>query len=136
MIQTTSEIGKAAANLTEPAISIWFWVATAELLIIGFLVYKIISTKNKLPLSEISKSKLKNAQKTDIDMNNIMNSIVGSRDLYKQLSRVCHPDRFINTDHYESAVLIFQEISKNKRNHDKLAHLQKRAETELNINFK
>ena len=56
----------------------------------------------------------------DIDMNNLMNSIHRSRELYKELSSKYHPDRFVNTPEYEIAEEIFQRISKNERNYKEL----------------
>jgi curved DNA-binding protein CbpA len=69
-------------------------------------------------------------------MNSLMDSINGSKDLYKELSRVCHPDRFTNSDKQKNAEEIFQEISKNKRDFNKLSELKKRVIAELNINLK
>ena len=69
-------------------------------------------------------------------MVNLMNSINGSKDLYKQLSRICHPNRYINSDKRQVTEEIFQEISKNKRDYKKLSELKQRAITELNINLK
>jgi len=84
----------------------------------------------------VTKTDIKKSKKTDIDMDNLMNSINGSRDLYKTLNKKCHPDRFVNSDKQELVVKIFQEISRNKRDFEKLNKLKLRAEKELNINFK
>ena len=68
-------------------------------------------------------------------MNNLMDSIHNSRNLYKELSKKCHPDRFINDPKQKIAEEIFQEISENERNFEKLSLLKLRAINELNINF-
>ena len=78
---------------------------------------------------------MKNAKKSEIDMDNLMNSINGSKDLYKQLSRKCHPDRFINSEKQKIAEVIFQDISKHKRAYNKLLLLKKQAADQLNIKF-
>lgn len=113
----------------------WFYIAIAELLIIIFLVLILRKKDNNLVFSELSNEDKKNAQGQAIDMNNLMNSINGSRDLYKELSRKCHPDRFVNSPLQKIAEEIFQEISKSKRDYEKLLLLKLKAENELNIKF-
>ena len=115
--------------------SIWFWITIVELLLILILVYKIKSKKNIPELSDLESKIIMNSKKNNIDMDNLMNSIHNSRDLYKELSRKCHPDRFINDPKQKNAEEIFQEITKNERNFEKLNKLKLRAENELNINF-
>lgn len=115
--------------------SIWFWISIIELIIIIYLLIKISKKKDNLAFSDISKEKLKEAQKTNVDMENLMNSINGSKELYKELSRLCHPDKFVNTDKQLIADKIFQEISKNKRNYNKLIELKQTAINDLNIKF-
>lgn len=68
-------------------------------------------------------------------MGNLMNSINNSSELYKELSRKCHPDRFVNSPDQKLAEEIFQEIARHKRNHEKLIALKERAIAELNIKF-
>lgn len=68
-------------------------------------------------------------------MENLMDSINGARTLYKELSRKCHPDRFVNTPKEKIAQEIFQEITKNQRNFEKLKLLKEKAINSLNINF-
>lgn len=135
-VDQISEIGQTITNATDNSTSIWLWIALIELIIIGFLLYKIKVKKTILPLSEMLKNKIKESQKVDIDMNNVMNSINGSRDLYKELSKVCHPDNFINTNKQELAEKLFKEITKNKRNFKGLVELKNEARENLNINFK
>ena len=113
----------------------WFWIALVEFAVIIFLFICLRTKKSQLDFSNLPIDKIKNAQKTDIDMNNLMNSIHGSRELYKELSAKCHPDRFINTPEQKIAEELFQEISRDKRNYEKLYQLKKRAIVELNITF-
>lgn len=123
-----------AAETTSFSIS--FWIALAELLIIIFLFFKLRKKNSNLKFGDVTKDKMRNAKKSDIDMNNLMNSINGSKELYKKLSRSCHPDRFINSDKQKKAEEIFQEISKNKRDYKILTELKEKAIVELNIKFK
>ena len=139
---TTDTISSASALTAETTnncetltFSIWFWVSIAEFVIIVFILLRLKRKNNDLKFGDLSKDKLKNAKKSDIDMDNLMNSINGSKELYKELSRICHPDRFINSEKHQLAEEIFQEISKHKRNFNKLTELKKRAISELQIDF-
>jgi hypothetical protein len=115
--------------------SVWFWISITELLIMLFLFYKLKSKSNNSQLSDFEKSNIKNSKKNEIDMDNLMNSIHNSRTLYKELTKKCHPDRFINNPVQKKSEEIFQEITKNERNYEKLNSLKLRAENELNIKF-
>ena len=115
--------------------STWFCIAIVELFIIIFLLVRLKKKKTELAFSDLPKDKMKNAKSSLIDMDNLMNSINGSRDLYKELSKACHPDKFVNTEKQKIAEDIFQEISKDKRNFEKLLAHKERAKNELNINF-
>jgi hypothetical protein len=118
-----------------PFHSLLFWIALIELLIIIFLIYKLKSTKKIDELTDLELKNIKDSKNNTIDMDNLMNSIHNSRTLYKELIKKCHPDRFINDNKQKNAEEIFQEITKNERNYEKLSSLKLRAENELNINF-
>lgn len=115
--------------------STWFWIAIIEFSIIVLLLIRLKTKKSDLAFSDLPIDKMKNAKSSSIDMDNLMNSINGSRDLYKELSRACHPDKFVNTEKQKIAEEIFQNISKDKRNFEKLLALKERAKIELNVNF-
>ena len=116
-------------------VSTWFWIAIAEFLIIVLLVIKLKKKKPNQTFYDLPKDKIINAKSASIDMDNLMDSINGSRNLYKELSKACHPDKFINTEKQKIAEDIFQDISKDKRNYEKLLAHKERAKNELNINF-
>lgn len=115
---------------------IWFWIALVEFIVMAFLIIKIKKTKKEKPSANLSKNKIRDAKNADVDMNNLLNSINNSRQLYKELSRACHPDRFINSDKQDIAQEIFQEISKNKRDFKILSKLKEQAINDLNIKIK
>jgi hypothetical protein len=115
--------------------SIWFWFSMVELLLIVYLIYRIKSKKVVSELTDLEIQNIKSSKNTSIDMNDLMNNIHNSRNLYKELSRKCHPDRFIGDPKHQIAEEIFQEISENERNYEKLNQLKTRAINELNINF-
>jgi sensor domain CHASE-containing protein len=117
--------------------SIWFWLAVTEFVIIIILVFRHRrKNEESTHLSEVSKERLREIRRKTVDMDSLMKSINGSRDLYKELSRSCHPDRFVNTDQHEIAEALFQDVSKYKRDYTRLLALKERASIELNINFK
>ena len=117
--------------------TLWFWISILEFLVILFLILRIIqiNRKKKLAFSDVSEANKHFAKNTKIDMENIMDSINNSQVLYKELSKKCHPDRFVNTKEHDLAEKLFQEISLNKRNYQKLVELKVRAKSELQINF-
>ena len=115
--------------------SMWFWISLIELLLIIYLIYKLKSKKKGIELTDLETKHIKDSKSNKIDMGNLMDSIHNSRNLYKELSKKCHPDRFINDPKQKIAEEIFQEITKYERNFEKLRSLKLRAENELNINF-
>jgi hypothetical protein len=114
--------------------SLWFWVALIEFAFIIFLLLRKQKNSN-LAFSDLGKDKMRNSKTASVDMDNLMNSINGSAALYKELSRKCHPDRFVNSPKQKLAEEIFQEITRNKSDFQKLSLLKKRAIDELNLNF-
>ncbi len=136
LLQIDKRVDSPLSTPDSASISIWFWIALLELLCIVILILYSRKRKDNLKFGDISKEKLRNAKKSNVDMDNLMNSINGSKTLYKELSRACHPDRFINSDKQKIAEEIFQAISKNKRDFKKLSELKQRAVEQLKINFK
>ncbi|MDI6048245.1 J domain-containing protein [Flavobacterium sp. XS2P24] len=134
---TLLSVGEKIVSVEKISIfnSIWFWLTLIELLIIIFLVYKLNSKKKVFELSDLETKQIKDSKKNNIDMTNLMNSIHNARPLYKELSKKCHPDRFINEPRQKIAEEIFQKISENERNFKELTLLKSRAVNELNINF-
>ena len=117
-------------------IPFWFWITLIESVIIILLLFKLNKKKSNLDFADLSKDRVMSAKSTNIDMDNLMNSINKSKSLYKELSKMCHPDRFINSNKQSIAEEIFQNISKYKRDYEKLSELKKRAKIELEIKFK
>lgn len=116
--------------------SLWFWIALIELFCIIYLAYKLKSKKGVSKLTDLEVNNIKKSKTNKIDMDSLMDNIHNSRNLYKELSRTCHPERFVNDDRQVLAEQIFKEISENERNYAKLCSLKLRAENELNINIK
>jgi len=127
-IQQTNLIEKINSN----SINIWHYIAFGEFLIILSLVFYIIYLKRRQTLSEFEKEILE-AKNTDIDMDDLMLSINKSRELYKELSRKCHPDQHMNSEFQKEIEELFQEITKNKRNFQELVKLKDIAANKYNI---
>lgn len=107
----------------------WLIVSSIELIVILFLVIKLRKKKTEETIDkEILKSK-----KTSINMSDIMNDINLAPSLYKKLSRVCHPDRFVGTFYESSANTLFQEVQQAENNYSMLCELKIRIEQELNL---
>ncbi|RZJ73114.1 MAG: hypothetical protein EOO45_10490 [Flavobacterium sp.] len=113
----------------------WMWIAVAELAVIGYLTYRLLNNR-KPALPETEATLFTEAKSSNIDMGDLMNNITKSRNLYKQLSAKCHPDRFaMDAGKRQIADEIFQELSRHQRNYSKLLALQERAGRELNIHL-
>ena len=113
----------------------WFIIAMVQFAVILFLLLRLAKIRKEKLLVEQGFDPLMKAKSKDIDMDNLINSISSSKTLYTELSRKCHPDRFLDTQQKKVADELFQEISENKRNHAKLSELKERAIKDLNINF-
>ena len=127
-IQQTNLIEKINSN----SINIWHYIAFGEFLIILSLVFYIIYLKRRQTLSKFEKEILE-AKNTVIDMDDLMLSINKSRELYKELSRKCHPDQHMNSEFQKEIEELFQEITKNKRNFQELVKLKDIAANKYNI---
>jgi hypothetical protein len=117
-VQDTIAQGVEVSRLS--GVSIWFWIALIELIII---LYFILQKRKKVELSDPI-DKIKGAKKNKVDMDDLMMSITNSRELYKKLSKKYHPDRFINTRDFEVAQEIFKDISMHKRNYTELKKIE------------
>ncbi|MFT7157190.1 MAG: hypothetical protein ACI8Q1_002207 [Parvicella sp.] len=124
----------ASSDSTSLGVDWWFCISVIEFLIIVVLVAKFRALSN-IEKEEVGglNEELRKAKSFDIDMENVISSINSSRDLYKKLSRTCHPDLFQNSELKSRAEEIFQEISENKRDYKKLSELRELAIKDLNI---
>jgi len=102
--------------------------ASLIILLVCFVLWKKRKCKPELGFEKIKKSKSEK-----IDMENLFDSLAYSKELYKKMTKKCHPDKFLDIQQNRVADEIFQEITKNQRNFKKLVELKKLAETKLNI---
>jgi len=129
-----TEIIQAVEVLENDNLSIWFWIALIEFIIVIFLLLKIIAKSHPLDFAEISKKDLRQGNENP-NMQDLFNSIANSKNLYKELSKHCHPDKFAHTPLHAVAEEIFQDITRHKRDYKRLTELKAIAIDKLNINF-
>ncbi len=109
----------------------WKYFALTELFIISILIVVLfLKIRKDMLLKRGLMSEAKNAQ---INMNDLMMDINNSKNLYKQLSKKCHPDLFVGTPIHNEVESLFQEITENRRNYNELERLKKIAVEQLNI---
>lgn len=133
ILTDTTKMITNTKNGTSSTNNYWMWVAAAEFLVIGYIAFKLFS-KKKIKFDHEGGDIFNEAKTSNVDMDNLMNSINKSRQLYKQLSSKCHPDRFVTDEEKQKiADELFQDITKNQRNYNKLLELQEEAKQKLNI---
>lgn len=114
--------------------SVWFYIALIEFGILLIFIRRLFK-QNKPDSSK--KQQIKNTIKGNIDFQNIINSSFHATELYNELKIKCHPDCFIgNKEKMEIANQLFQEITKNKTNYNRLYELKQQSQNQLNIKFK
>lgn len=124
-------------------------VATFELLLIAFLLARLRSARREARLARAAaasdpedvgvedrtKRTLEEARRAKVDMGGLMQSIHLSRDLYKELGKRCHPDRFPDPERKRAAEELFQLITRHRRDYPRLVELRERAQQELGLEF-
>ena len=115
--------------------SVLICITIIELTIIVYLLYKLKTKKPISNLSDLEIQGITKSKKSEINMDSLMDNIHSSKPLYKELSRKCHPERFVNDDRQDLAQEIFKEITKHEKNFEQLEKLKKRAIAELNLTF-
>jgi hypothetical protein len=107
----------------------WHIVSGLELIFIFILLIRL----RKLKRSNPEEQEIRKSKSSNIDMDEMMKNIHLSNELYKKLSRVCHPDRFAGTPFTDLANEIFQEVQQSSKNYAQLLMLQDRITNELQI---
>ncbi|MBR1775312.1 MAG: hypothetical protein IJ759_07295 [Bacteroidales bacterium] len=119
------------ATVTESTVNPWFYIAIAEF--VAIIVVVVLYFKEKHNHSKKNEIKQKFGNR-EIDFGNVMMSSFHAKEVYDELKKKCHPDRFVGDEHKtEIADKLFQEITKNKNNYKRLEELKQQAIEELNI---
>jgi hypothetical protein len=108
----------------------WQIISIIELFIILLLIIILFVKFRKKSDKEVQ---IENFKNSNIDMDNIMMSINKSEELFKTLSKYCHPDRHTKSEKHIEIEKLYQEIVSNKRNYNKLIELKSIAETTFNL---
>lgn len=116
------------------AINYWMIIAIVEFVIILVLIAR--ATMRHGPETEKQRIKKKVMDEGTVDFGNIVNSAFNAPQLYKDLMRKCHPDRFApDADKMAIADDITMRLGKCKHDVKALQQLKKEAEEKLNINL-
>lgn len=116
-----------------PANNYWKWIAIGEFILLCILIFIYFNSK-KVRLENTESDLLGQAKGTKVDMDELMKNINESKKIYDKLKVKCHPDRFPEDEEKRKiADELFQEITRNQRNHSKLLELQELAKQKLNI---
>ncbi len=97
--------------------------------LIIFLVLVLLSRNNKY-------EKLRDFKKNNnnkINMDDLQLNINNSKELYKKLVKLCHPDKFVDEIEKDIAENLTKEIVSNKRNFKKLEELKIMAIEKLHV---
>ena len=70
-----------------------------------------------------------------VDFDNVVSSSLLAKGLYDELKKVCHPDRFHNEQDENKANELFQLITQNKGDYNKLLALKDQVYSELPIDI-
>ena len=112
-------------------VNTWFYIAITEF--VAIIVVGGLYLKEKHKHSKKSELKQKFGNK-EIDFRNVMMSSFHAKEIYDDLKKKCHPDRFVGDEQKtEIADKLFQEITKNKNNYKRLEELKQQAIEKLNI---
>lgn len=112
---------------------VWMFIALFEGVCIITLLLILLSHNKH---TEIQKRFKEEAKKGDVDYNNIITSSFHAEDLYNKLKKACHPDKFTsNPELMTKANDLFQQITQNKYDWEKLQELKLTAIKELHINI-
>ena len=104
-------------------INIWFYISIIEGAYILYLYFGSKKSNKNV--------KFKKAQKATINMDDLMSNINDSKDIYKELSRKYHPDRYIDPKQNKIAQELFKEINDSRHNVKALKDIKIKAKNLL-----
>ena len=130
MNDTIQQLTGQMQQTSSTGINIWLIVAIVEFAVIVYLLL------TKLNISNSKKAQIKNEvmQEGSIDFRNVLNNAFNSKEIYDDLKKKCHPDRFVDDAEREAiANELFQRITQNQHNIDNLRKLREEAVQKLGI---
>lgn len=135
MFLNTFIVAKSVEKSNFFANSIWIGITLVIFILIVLFIIMVLKKNIYKDFSKISKKELRSNLPKSIDMYDLMNSINQAEGLYKEISKECHPDLFLDSEKHDVAEELFKSISENRRNFKVLNELKTRAIQELNIKF-
>lgn len=130
MNDTIHQLTGQMQQTSSTGINIWLIVAIVEFAVIVYLLL------TRLNISNSKKAQIKNEvmQEGSIDFSNVLNNAFNSKEIYDDLKKKCHPDRFVDDAEREAiANELFQRITQNQHNIDNLRKLREEAVQKLGI---
>lgn len=130
MNDTIHQLTGQMQQTSSTGINIWLIVAIVEFAVIVYLLL------TKLNMNNGKKARIKNEvmQEGSIDFSNVLNNAFNSKEIYDDLKKKCHPDRFVDDAEREAiANELFQRITQNQHNIDNLRKLREEAVQKLGI---
>lgn len=113
-----------------------YWKYSFFILLSFAIISTIVILRFRLKTKKTKNHQVLNEMKNqDVNLHEVMLDINNSKELYKLLSRRCHPNKFINSEYHKEIEDLYKEISNNKRNYSKLLELKELASMRFNINF-
>ena len=77
------------------------------------MFFQLLQIKSKNYINPSALETLMAEKYTNLDMADLMLSINKASDLYKELSRKTHPDKFVNSEKEKIAEELFKEVESN-----------------------
>jgi hypothetical protein len=112
-----------------------YWIFTfllsLAILILISLYFIHLRIKNSKNLDSKLADTITNFKNNSVDMKNIVISINNAPELYKNLTKMYHPDKYVGTEYEETANEIFQTINSKRRDFNALCEIKKLAEEKL-----
>lgn len=107
----------------------WVIIILLFLILFIYLYFRYRKKGNR----DLSRQEKRRAEiiNSEVDFQNIMRSSFEATSLYNKLKVKYHPDRFLDPREKEIATNLYQEITANKHDYNKLLDIKEIAEKEL-----
>lgn len=128
---------KITQKVPEIIINKWLIVSIIEfaLLILLIILYLKSNKKHKSDDYFVDEH-VRKFKNTEVDFNNMFNSMFNSKELYDQMKKKIHPDRFPNDlEQNKLASKLATELNESKNDIGKLKEIKAMAEEKLGLTF-
>ena len=95
------------------------WYYYLLIIMLSILGYFVFFKKKKYQdvNTDIFKKIKKETKDQSVNVEDLITSIHKSKQLYSELAKKYHPDRYVDSESYDKILELFKEITKNKRNY-------------------